>query len=76
MKKKIPVAVFETDSLEFDKEDQGCALISDVSGTPDHLEADAGLFVRLQSWDMDKKHELAKSIEGKKVRIEIYVEDP
>lgn len=66
-----PFAVFHSNSLWFDREDNGCALISQL----DEGESSDGLFVRVQSWDPTKKHELALKLRGKRVRVEVYFED-
>lgn len=49
--------------LNFEMEDSGRALISEIDGT------DNNMFVRVQSWDTKKTHPTARSYEGKRVRI-------
>ena len=62
------------DKVEFKKEDGGMALIATLVNESDQ-DNDKGVFVRLQSWDEDKEHEVARSFEGKKVRVIIETID-
>lgn len=64
----------DIDAKDFKSEDGGMALILDDLGGIE-VHGDDCLFVRLQSWDDDKKHPLMNSLIGKKVRITIEVED-
>jgi len=65
--------VFEDTLREEDieTEDYGHAKIVGVYGT---LEEDC-LFVKIQSWDDFKEHQMFKSLIGKKVRVTIEVID-
>lgn len=51
------------------EEDGGSALLLGEWGSKE----DDGVFVRVQSWDSNKRHAEAQKIRGKKLRIEIYV---
>jgi hypothetical protein len=55
---------------ELDSEDGGCALIATLDGNE---EKDAGIFVRVQSYDEYKKHEDFSKLLGKKIRVTIEV---
>ena len=77
------IIIIGTEPLEFESEDSGQALIGDqegnmlVDGQAVSDEVENGLFVRLQSWCGDKKHDLARSLEGKRVRVIIEtLDDP
>jgi hypothetical protein len=56
-------------------EDGGMALIleDDFKPTPEAIAAgyDACFFVRLQSWDEEKRHALMKTLLGNKVRVTV-----
>lgn len=71
--------VFESDMTpgEVKREDSGCAMIWECSDVVDPSDAnrDAGMFVRLQSWDDDIKHALFKQFVGHRVRITVEVSD-
>lgn len=64
----------DVDAKYFKSEDSGCALILDDLGGTEFM-GDGFLFVRVQSWDDDKKHPLLNSLAGKTIRITIEVED-
>jgi len=69
------VFVFEDefeDGVSFDKEDGGRALIAHFE-QKDCEEEEAGLFVRLQSYDETKIHKDAQALVGKRVRITVEV---
>lgn len=63
------------DKSNTDKEDGGQALITtmDFRDTPE--DEDNGMFVRIQSWDENCKHEEFKKFEGRKIRITIETID-
>lgn len=65
---------------EVDKQDSGQALIYTFNGTKESYDeseemngCEAGVFVRFQSWDTSKKHEIFNKYIGKKVKITIEV---
>lgn len=65
---------FEDTAVQVASEDSGKARIIEVGvqekGTP--LDC---FFVRLQSWDQTKQHEVLKQLEGKRLRVTIEVLD-
>jgi hypothetical protein len=65
---------------EIDKQDSGQALIFTFNGINESYDNseemngdEAGVFVRLQSWDTTEKHETFNKLIGKKVRVTIEV---
>lgn len=53
---------------EFKREDGGMALIAEFGG-----DGEAGMFVRLHSWDKTRNHSEAIRLAGKHVRITVEV---
>lgn len=56
--------------VEFKTEDSGQALIATLVSASD---AQPEIFVRIQSWDVALRHEKAKRLAGKKVRVTIEI---
>ena len=57
-------------------QDGGMAHIIETEGYSPTDDVDVTcLFVRFQSWDDNKEHALMNSLDGKKIRITIEVED-
>lgn len=64
--------VFQVEGVvEFQKEDDGMALICE--SIVKEVIRDPHMFVRVQSWDEERKHPLAQSLVGKKIRVTIEV---
>jgi hypothetical protein len=63
--------------VEYASEDGGQALIASIyeQTEPPSAPEEPGMFVRLQSWDEGGGHELARSLEGKRVRVTVEVID-
>jgi hypothetical protein len=59
--------VFEG-KVYFKSEDGGQALIAEVESKQDEC-----IFVRVQSWDERKQHEVAFALQGKRVRLVLTV---
>jgi len=66
--------VFEGDinKENTDVEDGGQAIITHITEPTD---TDNGMFIRIQSWDEQLKHEEFKKFEGRKIRITIETVD-
>jgi hypothetical protein len=64
----------EIKPTDVDTEDSGCAIICHVDGEG-HENEDTGMFVRLQSWDDDKKHVEIRKFIGRKVKITVETVD-
>jgi hypothetical protein len=64
---------FPDDNKTFKSEDGGKALIATIYDEvpPPPADAQAGMFVRVQSWDETGQHVEARQIEGKRIRITI-----
>ncbi len=63
------------DKENTDTEDGGQALITTIDFRDTPEEEDNGVFVRIQSWDENCKHEEFKKFEGHKIRITIETID-
>lgn len=61
--------------INVDKEDDGQALIATIDNTPEEESGEAGLFVRLQSWDSKKEHTDFNKFFGRKIRVTIETID-
>ena len=68
------VKVFEGDinKENTDVEDGGQAIITHIT---EPTNTDNGMFIRIQSWDEQLKHEEFKKFEGRKIRITIETID-
>lgn len=58
----------ETGVVEVESEDDGQALIAEISDG-----ADEGLFVRLQSWSESRHHPAMDEMRGKRVRVTVEI---
>lgn len=58
---------------DIETEDSGCAKILTVVFNEDDEEN--GMFVRIQSWDDDKKHIDFNKMIGKKIKVTIEIEE-
>lgn len=77
----MPKVVYEGEVTEHDikSEDGGCALIWEAGPdqvTPPDENPDAGMFVRLQSWDENKNHDTLRKMVGRKVKITVEYSSP
>lgn len=66
------IIVTQINSGEIDKEDGEMALIFTASNAPDE---DNGMYVRIISWDENKKHTEFNSFVGRKIKITIETID-
>ena len=64
--------VFEGE-VDFEKDEGGYSLQAEVYLEGEDPSFDAGLWIRLMSWDESGEHLAAVSLEGKRVRITLEV---
>lgn len=69
--KKIFEGILSSDEIII--EDQGKAILTEPINDPNDENLDAGMFVRLQSWDDDKIHSDFKQFIGKKIKITVEI---